>query len=151
MVVIKGMGGIELSEKSNRNRVTIEQWAVIRTEGAGHIESIAHDRSNAILRYCWHRVSKLPSFDHERWWREHATAKHLVCQKVEVSTAHIPGVPYPGWSRPTPPENRCEWDMGHDTICIMQCEARGKFEVDGHKLCGLHMRTYQRKGRLLLV
>ena len=43
--------------------VTIEQWAVIRIEGAGHIEVVAHDRENAMLRYCWHRVSKDASFD----------------------------------------------------------------------------------------
>ena len=29
--------------------VTIEQWAVIRIEGAGHIEVVAHDRENAML------------------------------------------------------------------------------------------------------
>ena len=119
--------------------VTIEQWAVIRIEGAGHIEVVAHDRENAMLRYCWHRVSKDASFDFKAWWRENAKKKHLICQKIKVSTAHIPGVPYSGWQRPTPKESRCEWDMGHDTICIQQCEAPGKHMVDGHRLCGLHL------------
>ena len=56
--------------------VTIEQWAVIRIEGAGHIEVVAHDRENAMLRYCWHRVSKDASFDFKAWWRENAKKKH---------------------------------------------------------------------------
>ena len=55
--------------------VTIEQWAVIRIEGAGHIEVVAHDRENAMLRYCWHRVSKDASFDFKAWWRENAKKK----------------------------------------------------------------------------
>lgn len=131
--------------------VTIEQWAVIRIEGAGHIEVVAHDRENAMLRYCWHRVSKDAGFDFKAWWRENAKKKHLICQKIKVSTAHIPGVPYSGWQRPTPKESRCEWDMGHDTICIQQCEASGKHMVDGHRLCGLHLKTYQRRGELLLA
>jgi hypothetical protein len=138
--------------KTKSGHVTIEQWTVIRIEGAGHIESIAHDRNNAILRYCWHRVSKDTGFDHEQWWRDNAKKKHLACQKkVQVSTAHIPGVPYSGWHRPTPKEIRCEWDMGHETICIQRCEAPGKYMVDGHRLCGVHLKTYQRHGKLLLA
>ena len=39
----------------------------------------------------------------------------------------------------------------HDTICIQQCEAPGKHMVDGHRLCGLHLKTYQRRGELLLA
>lgn len=140
-----------MPDKLKVKTVTIEQWAVIRIEGAGHIESIAHDRSNAILRYCWHRVSKDAGFNHDHWWGENAKKKHLVCQKVQVTTAHILGVPFPGWQRPTPKKSRCEWDMGHETICIRQCQSQGKHLVDGHRLCGLHLKTYQRKGKLILA
>lgn len=131
--------------------VTIEQWAVIRIEGAGHIEAIAHDRENAILRYCWKRVSQQGSFDFKGWWRDNAKSKKLVCQKIRVTTKHIPGVPYPGWHRPTPKESRCEWDMGHDSICIQQCDMEGKHMVDGHRLCGVHLKTHERHGKLLLA
>ncbi|WP_157497454.1 hypothetical protein [Diaphorobacter sp. J5-51] len=134
-----------------KNEVTIEQWAVIRIEGAGHIEEVAHDRANAILRYCWRRISQQPSFDFEAWWKENSKKKHLVCQKIRVSTQHITGVPHPGWRRPTPKADRCEWDMGHATICAQQCEVEGKHVVEGHRLCGLHLKTYQRRGQLLLA
>ena len=133
------------------SEVTIQQWAVIRIEGGGYIEVIAHDRINAIVRYCWHHVSKNVDFDHDLWWRENAKKKHLVCQKIHISTAHIPGVPSPGWHRPTPIEQRCEWDKGHDTICIQQCEIEGKHLVEGHRLCGVHLKTYQRHGKFLLA
>lgn len=133
------------------NKVSIDQWAVIRIEGAGHIEAIAHDRANAILSYCWHRISKEQGFDHEYWWKQNAKAKKLVCQKVTVTTKHIPGVPYSGWRRPEPKGHRCEWDMGHETICIQRCEIEGKHEVDGHHLCGVHLKAYQRHGELLLA
>lgn len=132
--------------------VTIELWAVIRAEGAGHIEATAHDKINAILRYCYHRISKEPTHDFKSWWRENAKKRNLVCQKIKVSTAHIPGVPFSsGWTQVAPKADRCEWDMGHKTICIQQCNARGKFHVDGHRLCGLHHMTYLRQGKLILA
>lgn len=138
-------------KKTKSGNVSIEQWAVIRIEGAGHIEAVAHDRANAILRYCWRRVSNAPTFNHDLWWRENAKKKHLVCQKIHISTAHIPGVPYASWRRPASKENRCEWDMGHKTIYIQQCESAGKHMLNGHVLCGLHFKTYLRKGELFLA
>lgn len=133
------------------NEVTIEQWAVIRIEGAGHIEVVAHDRQNAILRYCYKHISNKVGFDWKIWWKENARSKKLVCQKIQVTTKHIPGVPYGGWHRPTPKATRCEWDMGHETICIQQCEMEGKHIVDGHRLCGVHQKTFERHGKLLIA
>ena len=137
--------------KVKPNQVTIERWAVIRTEGAGHVESISSDRRNAMLSYTRSYISKEPGFDFETWWKENAKKKHLVCRKVRITTEHIPGVQYSGWHRTSDPKTRCEWDMGHDTICIQRCDMEGKQTVDGHHLCGVHANAYRRHGKLLLA
>lgn len=134
-----------------KNEITQDMWAVIRIEGAGHIEALAGDRDNAILKYCWHRISKDPGHDWKRWWSENAKKKNLVCVKIKIVTPHLPGVPYPGWRRPTPKADRCEWDMGHKTICIQQCEAPGKHIVEGRRLCGVHVKAHQRGGELKVI
>ena len=56
----------------------------IRIEGAGHIEAVAHDRDNAMLRYCWHRVSKDAGFDFKSWWRENAKKKLTPKKKEKI-------------------------------------------------------------------
>lgn len=130
--------------------VTIEQWAVIRAQGAGHIEAIAHNRDNAILAYTWRHVSKERGFDFLAWWKANANKAKLVCQKISITTKHIPGSPYSGWDREYP-STRCEWDMGHETICIQQCTSEGRHEVDGHRLCGAHLNAFKRRGVLVLA
>ncbi|MDH6186746.1 hypothetical protein [Polaromonas sp. CG_23.6] len=136
---------------SRVDTVTIEQWAVIHIEGRGHIRFVSHDRANAILGYAWKYRDGRPGFDFETWWKENAKAKKLVCQKIQVTTKHIPGVPYSGWHKPTPQATCCEWDKGHDAICSVQCENEGKQIVEGHRLCGVHVKTYERHGKLLLA
>lgn len=133
------------------NEVTIEQWAVIRIQGAGHVEAVSYNRANAILTYTWSYISKEPGFDFEHWWKANAKKKHLVCRKIRITAEHIPGVRYSGWQRPTPEAQRCEWDMGHDTICIQQCEIEGKHIIDGHRLCGVHLKAFERHGKLMLA
>lgn len=134
-----------------RTDVTIARWAVIRTEGAGSVEAISTDRSNAMLTYTWSYISKEPGFDFETWWKENAKKKHLVVRKVRITTEHIAGVPYSGWHRTPDPKTCCEWDMGHDSICIQRCDMDGKQIVDGHHLCGVHFNAYKRHGKLMLA
>lgn len=133
------------------HEVTIDRWAVIRIEGAGHVEAISSDRRNAMLTYTWSYISKEPGFDFETWWKDNAKKKHLVCRKVRITTEHMQGVPYSGWHRTSDPKTRCEWDMGHDTICIQRCDMESKESVDGHHLCGVHLNAYKRHGKLLLA
>lgn len=134
--------------------VTVEQWAVIRAEGAGHIEAVSHSRDNAILAYVHRYALNEPGFslkDWRNWWKINARKKNLVCQKIQIVTEHIPSNSYNGWTKAASKPNRCEWDTGKDTICAQQCASFGKHVVDGHRLCGLHLKSYQRHNKLLLV